>query len=281
VSLDDLDRGAGAAGATSSITATASVTTASSSVSAAGSTSSTSSTGTGGAMPSAYVEAVQASQPLAYYRFEDASDSLVVVDEIGGLDATWTGTRDRRTPGALTGDESYAVAFDGESYVRFPNAFEFAGLVPFTIELWFRVPQVTSLQFMLGNETGNPRRGYTIVTFSDANVGLERWGVEPGGDNVTAGAVMESGSIAPDTWYHFVATWDGQQHAAYLDGVPGNSFAPPDPLVLPDNGDPAILGASGDTFTRYVGDVDELAIYDRALGAAEVLAHRAAAGPVD
>lgn len=281
VSLDDLERGTGGASTASSTSTSAasgsgaSITTGSAAATTSSASSASSSTG-GSTHP--YVDAVEASQPLAYYRFEDAPDSLIVADETAGHDASWNGTRNRRIPGAIEGDASFGIHFDGDSFVRLPDAFEFAGLVPFSIELWFRVPQVTQLQFLLGNETSDPdRRGYTIVTFNDANVGFERWGVTMGGDNVSAGAVMSPNAIAPNTWYHFVATWDGNQHAVYLDGVAGMPFAPPDPLPLPDNGDPAILGASGDTSTKYDGDVDELAIYDRALDADEVAAHFAAA----
>jgi hypothetical protein len=78
--------------------------------------------------------------------------------------------------------------------------------------------------------------------------------------------------LTPDRWHHVAAVFDGSRLTVYLDGVAENSVAT---TVAPGSGTASVkLGGRGDdTFQRLQGDLDEAAIYDRALTAAEIEKH--------
>lgn len=217
--------------------------------------------GTGGGN-SVYAQTVIDSGPLAFYRFDDESDPFRAKDLIAGQDGTYTGSGERSVMGAIPGDSSGAIHFDGNSRVELPNAFEFAGLATFTVEFWFRAQGVDTTQFIVSNDSGfSPMRfGYTTLIFGGGGVGIERWNGE-----LVIGASMPMGTAVGGTWYHYVATFDGVRHQVYLDGIAGGTYN--ESLALVSDGKPALVGEG------FVGDVDELAFYGRALTAAEALEH--------
>jgi hypothetical protein len=227
------------------------------------STSSASSGGSGGTATSLYSAAVRTSNPIAYFRFDDENDSLTIKDDRGGEAGVYAGNASRGTAGALPNDPSIAIHFDGQSTVQLPNNFDFAGFVPFSVELWFKLTNINQLQYIFKNDSGfgSTRSGYVIIA-TDSNItAMERWHT----DMEYSGADSYTTKANANTWYHLVATFDGSNHQFYLNGVFGNSFGVSP--TLDSDGLPAIIGGA------FVGDIDELAIYDRALPATEVAAH--------
>jgi large repetitive protein len=257
--VEDLQDGSG--GTSSSFSSTMS-----SATTSTGGTSSSSTTGgaggggTGGGA-SAYANAVLASSPMAYFRFDDA-DPVVVVDSLGIANATYSGGPNRTATGALMNDPSAAIQFDGLSQVVLPDRFEFAGLLPFSVEFWFRTDDIADFYFPLTNDSGgNPSRfGYTVVVFGDSSIGIERWN---GADVI--GARTPPNSIVVDTWFHFVSTFNGIEHKVYLNGLVGTTFGNSLPLV--SDGLPGKIGF------EFSGAIDELAFYDHEITAAEVTSH--------
>jgi hypothetical protein len=79
-----------------------------------------------------------------------------------------------------------------------------------------------------------------------------------------------SGSeLRTQTWRHVAATWDGATKQVYVDGVLSTSSA----ATILDSTLPSRLGADVDGGTPlhfYVGGMDEVRIYARALSANEV-----------
>jgi hyaluronoglucosaminidase len=73
-------------------------------------------------------------------------------------------------------------------------------------------------------------------------------------------------------WHHVAAVHDGSQLTVYLDGARDASIAT---TISPASGTASIkLGARGDDAAqRLRGDLDEAAIYDRALSAEEIERH--------
>lgn len=277
VDLDDLDRGDGSTSTSTTGTGTTAAGSTSTAAAVTASTSgTTASSGSGGA-PDAYYVAVVDAQPMAYYRFDDDPDSLTIHDEMGDHAMKYTGAQGRRVAGGFPGSK-WAVHFDGQSRGELPPGFEFAGTAEFSIELWFRVASTASLQFVFANDTGvaPTRRGYVIVTYDDASVGIERWGFDPQNNNVAPGARSAADAVVPGAWHHLVATWDGDVHALYLDGVAGTSHGIV--IELPDDGLPGYLGADGDGNAHFEGEVDELAIYPIALSEDVVREHFVLAG---
>jgi tetratricopeptide (TPR) repeat protein len=81
-------------------------------------------------------------------------------------------------------------------------------------------------------------------------------------------------ATTPDrVWHHLVATWDGRQTRLYLDGLPiargdyTGDYTPPQP------GASFRIGYAGYGWGSVVLDVDEVAVYSRALSATDILRH--------
>ena len=79
--------------------------------------------------------------------------------------------------------------------------------------------------------------------------------------------------VADRIWHHLAATWDGQQMRIYVDGrmaafAPlAGKFTPPDPKQA------FRIGFANSGVGSVVLDVDEVAIFDRAIDAGDVLRH--------
>ena len=81
--------------------------------------------------------------------------------------------------------------------------------------------------------------------------------------------------IADGEWHHVVGTWDGTDQSIYIDGVLDSTVVRPGIGQINNTVTPLEIGRaeSGGVPERYFsGQLDDLAIYSRALSAAEVLA---------
>lgn len=214
---------------------------------------------------STYVAAVTADSPLAFYRFEEN-----LADELG---ANPTGNAE----GTLVYDSgvrgSRALRFDGATTrIVYGDAFPFAATSPFTLELWI-APEGLDDQV---------RR---IVTRSTADNGYDVYGSESFllASRTGEGAEGSYASVSPypganAQFVHVVATFDGGESALYVDGLyRGGMF---DARRISSGIGTFVLGDSEPPlFFKFLGRLDELAIYDRALDASRVAAHFAAGRP--
>lgn len=82
-------------------------------------------------------------------------------------------------------------------------------------------------------------------------------------------------TLALDTWYHVAATYDGAVVQLYVDGTTDGDPVASDNLELHPDGI-RIGGVDTGDDQNLVGQIDELTIYNRALGANEIAAIAAA-----
>jgi len=145
------------------------------------------------------------------------------------------------------------------------SGFEFDGNAPYAIEVWIHTSLNTVYQQVFGRETRdtqNPIDGYELAV-APTGVQIER--VIATSNNKTPAV-----TFATDRYFHVVAQYTGTTQQVWIDGVQvGQSI---DARMTLANGAPALAGAStmGNFFT---GDMDELAIYGRPLGADEIQLH--------
>lgn len=213
-----------------------------------------------------YRDEVSADAPLAHYRFGEATGPRLV-DERGAHDGTYEGPVEFGIPGAIVGDPDTAVTFPGMGGIAtLPDVFDFAGGGPFTVEMWI-APQRgdDSFYFALGKRISAPS--------------FNGWGVYVSSANVCAEYVRSSefltacGPVTLAAWSHVVWTYDTATCALYVNGasakkVSCTKFEPPDTDV------PLAIGAEGAAGgAPFVGAMDELAFYDKALSPQRVLAH--------
>jgi PKD repeat protein len=204
----------------------------------------------------AYRDAVLGTSGLAaYWRLGDPSGTSARA-ELGG-DGTYAGRFVLGQVGVLGPLGDTAVSVDGSTGEVTAFGPELAGNG--TMEGWFRWRAGTAV---MRDNTG-PSRGW-LLAFGIG--GTLRYRV--GGQGYDTGIPIED--VRDGTWHHLVATKNGGAATLYLDGkaIHSGTGADNDPSALPWH---VMRNGTNPAFSD--GEADEVALYTRALTAAEVKAH--------
>ena len=207
-----------------------------------------------------YDSAVKADAPLAYLRLGgSASDASG-----NGLSATQSGDPESVTPGALAEDDNPATHFDGADDQASIAAGSFSDSNELSIELWFSRTESSLGQPLLafGDDTvGGPviaidGEGAVTVTFADTD------------DNAH---VLSSGDAhpGPDAWHHLLVSYDGLTATMLLDGKSVATLK--EAFTVRLSGELHLGFAAPQS--RFLGALDEVAIYPKALKDGRTLLH--------
>lgn len=199
---------------------------------------------------------------VSYWRADgDATDSYG--DNDGALMNGATAT--------ATGQVGQAFSFDGgNDYVRIPNSNNLNFIEAVTAEAWVK-PNGNPWRYQMllekGTWAGNAAWFFFIHRYEGYlhyNFGI---GI-PGGIEFKNCPMI--GDLEDGVWSHIVGTYDRQNIKFYVNGVLNNQVAWTEPIRL----NPYVLsiGVDGSRW-HYKGDVDEVAIYNRALTADEIQQH--------
>lgn len=225
-------------------------------------------------------QAIQADAPLLYYRPQRGSA------------VNWNNARPE-LDGVYAGEGAGPWAFDGESAIHVGAPLP--RLEKWTIEAWVRPTLRGSRQVLFTND--RPPVEVPAEADTDAPPTFEfhddvLLGVAPEGTKFTEGVAWtivhrdQTGlrtlaeatqRVLSDRWTHVVATGDGEKLRLYLDGaLVTETITEGEDLAL--DGARALLGRSENiSGAAYYGELGDVAIYDRALAAADVNRHRLAA----
>lgn len=209
-----------------------------------------------------YAAEVAAGSPSAYWRFNETSGTKAL-DLGGGFDGTHVGGLETGAaapvPPANTGFETANTAyrFNGTSAeVQLPSGFTL-NRTAFTIVAWIRADTAAPFLNIMA-QGGNLWRfqlGEDASTLAFVTPGLS-------GQPALAGTA----NVIDGNWHQVVAVYDGTEKAIYVDGFLDASASVTG--FLSANQDPVTIGSQGGV--RWLGDLDEIAVYDRGLSAAEV-----------
>ncbi len=212
-----------------------------------------------------YAGAVRADSPFLHYRFDDPG----AADSSGNArHGSYRGAVTLGRTGALTGDTDTAVGVSGlPSRVDAGDVFDRTGRSPFTLELWVRPTLVDGDYRPLVDKEPRfgTRNGVSFWHQGQYGVGLERRG---GG---ARDAAVSNTPLAVNVWQHVAGTYDGTTLRVYVNGVERGSAV--STLSVPDIPDPLLVGGWGFDYIDYRGDLDEVALYETALPAAEIARH--------
>jgi hypothetical protein len=175
-----------------------------------------------------------------------------------------------------------AVSFDGDSEVTFGNVGAFDRSDPFSIAVWVRgrgkLPMAVLQRIQIGPAG---RRGYELGFDDVVLAGVQRWA---GRLVVTLASEGPERAIQVRTrerlrygdWSHVGVTWDGSGRAAglrvYVNGQPAETDVLHDTLGATIAADAPLQVGSKATGKAYLGSLDDLRLYSRALTAEEVAA---------
>jgi hypothetical protein len=220
----------------------------------------------------AYVAAVLADAPIAYLRLEEAAGAASAKNEVAGPGGSYSPAAELGVDGAFVG--SNGARFDGSpGGISLGTSRGFAGHTPFSIELWFR-PDANDATFR-----------FLASAYEDVDAGRESFGIYM---NTTYGLVAERyvanvalataplPAIATGAYHHFVMRYDGATLSLYVDGALAADVS--DARASLASAPELVIGAFGGGSASVLGTIDELAVYDKALAAARILAHYHASG---
>ena len=213
-----------------------------------------------------YVGTILADNPLLYWRLNESSGTSV--DNLGSvgdiLDGTYVNAPTLSQPGAI-GDGDKSVNFDGNSDYAMINSGN-SSLETFpnglTIEAWVKSDGLFynsnhSIVYKDNMFRLSPKAGQKKMTFSIFDGSWK--------------TVTSNLGNTVSQWHHFVGTYDPHsgQVCIYLDGVAGSCTASG---TINTNTQALYIGKDNST-NYFDGNIDEVAIYDRLLTAAEILEH--------
>ena len=227
-----------------------------------------------------YADVILADSPLAYFRLNETSGTTIQSDV-----NLYTGSFVRGvalgTPSPIGHDPSNRAATfsmsDGgvvDSDLTLGDNFTFPGQQPFTAEAWIKPTSTQFPSHVLSKADRSPGvHGWNICVASGPIVWIER-----GDPNVIHSTTMP---ITLGVWSHVVGVYDGTQLLIYVNGVSGSSRAMVDASIGVAT-TAAFMGSANGGVEEghgFVGALDEVAIYDKALTTAQVLAHYNAGKP--
>ena len=223
--------------------------------------------------PANYAAAVMANRPRAYWRMNETSGT-VAADWSGSYDGTYVGIVTNNVPsvqaptylGYETTNTGYQFS-GGRAYVETP-ALGFTNNT-FTIAFWANPvsPQADSVPFMFTGGSTNGGFGVNL----DGGPALRHHYA----DNGPSGWWQSSGlEVSWDTWNYIVLVIEPSQATFYLDKGDGNGLQSsvvagthvPMPFNLP-----CYISRESRDMRYFKGPMDEVALFDRALSASDVL----------
>jgi hypothetical protein len=218
-----------------------------------------------------YVDTIRSDNPVSYWRLDETSGTLAK-EGIGNDVGTYVNAT-LGQPGYSLTDTDACVGLPANTgsrgYVSVTNfaPFNFTTF-PFTLEAWVNFTNLTGVQRIFSTFSGSsPNWGYAF--------GING----PNGLRFTTSTVQDAdltlgSSLVAGVWYHMVMAFDGNNYNFYINGNPigavgisGGGTGVSVPLQLGAN--PATYGVA----EQVNGRIDEAAIYNVALSAAQVLNH--------
>lgn len=227
---------------------------------------------------SAYAQGVLNDGAKDYWRFGESPGSTSITDWAGYNDATVNAGVTLGTSGAV-GDSNTAATFNGST-----NGFAVAGASEqgtdaFSTEAWVRTTSSSGGKILgFGDAATGDSGSYDRHVYM-TNTGKIIFGVYPGGVRT----VESSKSYNDGAWHYIVATLSSAGMVLYVDGLKVGSRQ--DTTSAQSyvgywrvGGDNLNGWPEQPSSNYFAGDIDDVAIYPSALGAATVRAHYLSAG---
>ena len=227
--------------------------------------------GTPGAAPTvdrSYSATVLADAPAAYWRMGESAGTSMNDATRNGNNGSYAGGVALGQPGAIAGDKGTAVAFDGRNAAATVPGSRSLQVNAVSIEMWIKKTTETGYGMYVAKNVargGGAGSSWFQLLNNSFNGRLE-FRVTGDYDPV----LVSSTSLALNTWYYVVATYDGTTARLYINGKLDASLAAVATPAQTD--DPLYIGRRADGFFNNAV-LQEVAIYPTALSAERITAH--------
>jgi len=201
--------------------------------------------------------AADSSAPSAAYAFSEGAGPSTVDGSDNGHVGTLVGGPTWTTDGQYGG----ALAFDGvDDAVEIPVTDAVAVTDAFTVEAWIKVPATPAAAQMVVQFAGDVNDGLRLTTDGRPRLRVTLDGVQR--------AVAAPWSVPVDVWTHVAATYDGTLLRLYMDGSLAATNAATGSVAGRDT---LLVGRGRQGGLPFLGTLDEVRLYRRALTPAEIL----------
>jgi hypothetical protein len=192
---------------------------------------------------------------VAYYQLENNSGS-----DISGNGNT-LGTIVNSTFSLANGKIGFGVGLVGNGYLLCSPSSLLTGAQPRSISCWFKTTSVPPSGVRQILQTSNNITPGTPTTLAFILLSTGILSVGTYGGNVSSGIVVTDG-----LWHHAVVTFDTSNIRLYLDNVLVNTGV----INVSFSNSNIIIGAQTTTTNLFVGEIDEVGIWNMVLTASEV-----------
>ena len=230
-----------------------------------------------------YAATVVHDRPIAFWRLNETTPT--VYDLVGGHDGACDTGLTQGVPGAVLGDPDKAITFAGAGGVTIPGSPDLNPFTAFSVELWARPDPAgagTDRTLFVSRTTAS---GWHYGYYLAANAS-DQWLFSTG--HKTSGvSTLTGGETTNPAWYHIVATFDantgnkilyvnGKSVASSVEAL--GTFAPNNAVNEGSTSDEGIGKTTvSDAYIGegafFVGELDEVAVYDFALSPDQVARH--------
>ena len=213
-----------------------------------------------------YEKGVVLSRPSSYYHLDEASGTVLDANRNTIIDGTISGTVTTQQSSLVSGG-NYSYYFNG-GYVTLGDQYDFINRSAFTWEAWIypTVYDANWRRIMSKEKLDNPRSGFFVLMHSSYGLWVERW------TNGNQTGMYSYFPVSINNTYYMAVGYDGTNIFLFINGVLRQSV---DTTNMPDIGHEFRLAAESgtDTNARFRGNLDEVAIYRRALSFDEMMDH--------
>jgi len=146
---------------------------------------------------------------------------------------------------------------------------------PFSFSLWIKTTAAVSQTYIALNRATVSNVYYRVRVLSNGTVRLEA-------ANTTQRSATSSATVNDGNWHHIVAVFaSASSRLLYVDGAPDGSSAPS--VNFHASATALTIGRNGGSTPGIYanGQIDEISIFNSALGAPEVVALYGAGSPMD
>jgi len=210
---------------------------------------------------------------IGYWRLNDAPGNVTARDWSGrGNSGTLVGL-DAATVWVADGPGGGALSVQGNGYVNVPDSAPIDSITDqVTLAAWMflTAPVATgTYATAISRQIGTGLEQHYHLSVNDQHQAI-LFITTTGGKKVIGGPT----TFPQQTWVHLAGTYDGSQSRLYVNGVQVVSQAVSGPFARETN--PVILSGNGNTDAHTVsefvpGQLDEVMLYRRALGANEIV----------
>lgn len=202
---------------------------------------------------------------VLYFDFEDEEGDIVEDRSIYGNEGAIEGNAEW-----VDGKFGKGLELDGNSFVLVPDRDEFKITDEITLACWAKFESVDgSFNFLICRFTwaGGDNRCYELYL----EAGVPAMVTSPDGKGPNTPAVAKE-SVELDKWYHLAGILDNSGLRIYVNGEEVGVAEPRGDKIF-DGEAPITIGDNNSGIApdfRFVGVIDEVAIYNRALSLAEI-----------